>query len=271
VLRRLPSAVIVVDAAGGVLLTNPAAVEVTGWRDDDTKPTTDDLVLVDQDGHRVDTAEILEREREAVAALVRGDGSRRWVALSAEALADHTGARWGTVIALQDVTAQRRYQERLHHLATHDPLTGLPNRTLFRERLDAMARDGSGYAVLLVDLNDFKRVNDTLGHAAGDSLLRAVADRLVHRAGPGATVARLGGDEFAILLQDADPTRAETVRGAFDQPFAIANHKLSCGGAVGLAIGGPGRAPQDVLAEADLAMYASKPRPAGTPRPRRPR
>lgn len=150
--------------------------------------------------------------------------------------------------------------------ALHDPLTGLPNRSLFAERLEqvlaAAARDGSPVGILLIDLDDFKLVNDTLGHACGDELLVAAATRLTTSAGPQATVARLGGDEFAAVVigaTDAIRRTADRVAGGFDEPFRVEGHDVRVRPTVGLAITENGQATAtELLKEADTAMYAGK-------------
>jgi diguanylate cyclase (GGDEF)-like protein len=169
----------------------------------------------------------------------------------------------GTVVGLLDVTAQRLYEEQLHHAAYHDPLTGVANRAQLGQRLETAQRGGSPYAVVLLDLDGFKQVNDTLGHVAGDELLRGIARRLADAVGPSVTVARLGRDEFAVLLVDAGPGDAEAaaaaVRGCFSRPFPLRGGPLPAGGTVGFAMARPGQSPDGVLAAADRAMYREKP------------
>ncbi|MFI5936643.1 putative bifunctional diguanylate cyclase/phosphodiesterase [Actinoplanes sp. NPDC051494] len=159
-------------------------------------------------------------------------------------------------------------QERLHHQAYHDPLTGLANRALFRERLvlalDAYRHRGSPVALVFADLDDFKLINDSFGHAMGDRLLRAIGDRLRAAAGGEDLVARLGGDEFAVLLEkragDADPI-AEEILADLREPFVIDGHTVGISASLGLVRPDPGD--QDLSADillrrADAAMYASK-------------
>ena len=164
-------------------------------------------------------------------------------------------------------------QEELSYRAHHDPLTGLANRALFNDQLaGAVARhEGPGlpFALLLIDLDDFKTVNDTLGHAAGDQLLMAIGDRLRGCVRQGDMVARLGGDEFAIVLEAGAETPslvAERVLAALSQPFHIHRRILTLGGSVGIVepvAGETGLTPDELLHRADGAMYAGKRRGKG--------
>ena len=159
-------------------------------------------------------------------------------------------------------------QQRLHHQAYHDSLTGLANRALFRERLvlalDACRHHGAPVALLFADLDDFKLINDSFGHAMGDRLLRAIGDRLVAAVGPGALVARLGGDEFAVLLDhravDAEPA-GHRILAALREPFVIDGHTVGVSASLGLVVpepGDPELSADTLLRRADAAMYVSK-------------
>jgi diguanylate cyclase (GGDEF)-like protein len=154
------------------------------------------------------------------------------------------------VLTVRDDAARQDLRRR----ATHDPLTGLANRALLHERIAA----GTGEATLLyIDLDGFKPINDRLGHAAGDEVLRLVARRLERcvRAEQD-TVARLGGDEFAVLVRDGADDVAERVRAAFAMPFTVSGEQLAVGASVGVASGFADA--DELLAEADRAMYAIK-------------
>ena len=162
-------------------------------------------------------------------------------------------------------------EEEVRHRALHDPLTGLPNRVLFVDRLDqALAhckRDGKQVGVLFCDLDQFKLVNDSLGHEAGDELLSAVAPRLTEILRPGDTVARFGGDEFGILVPDADSIRdvtrvAERVAGTLASPFVLRGREHYVTASVGIAIGRD-EASEALIRDADLAMYRAKDRGRG--------
>ncbi len=173
----------------------------------------------------------------------------------------------GWVLTYEDVTARARSDARIAFMAKHDPLTGLPNRTFFTERLDAalaLLPGGGRFALALIDLDHFKEINDTRGHAIGDSLLRVVAERLTSCCRPKDTVARLGGDEFAIIqtgVQDVFDAQelATRVLSALGTPFAIDGGRLEIGASIGIALApehGAGQEP--LLRNADTALYRVK-------------
>ncbi|MEU4624715.1 EAL domain-containing protein [Actinoplanes sp. NPDC023801] len=172
------------------------------------------------------------------------------------------------LVMWRQLTALRENSEllsRLDHSATHDTLTGLPNRALFNERLTTALADadpGRGVGVALIDLDDFKIINDTLGHAAGDVLLVGVAQRLRACLRPGDTAARLGGDEFVVLLRDVTPDEAEQVTrrviDALVEPVVAEDHHLLVRASIGVAEGRSGDDAGELLRRADIAMYAAK-------------
>lgn len=167
-----------------------------------------------------------------------------------------------------DITHRKEAEQQIAHMATHDGLTGLPNRVLFRARLDlALAtarRHGSTCAVLALDLDRFKNVNDTLGHPAGDTLLRVIADRLQFVIRDGDTVARLGGDEFAIIVSRVDGPQcaslvAQRVIDAVGQPVDIDEQSASVGVSIGIALGTHDSPDvESVFKNADIALYCAK-------------
>jgi diguanylate cyclase (GGDEF)-like protein len=166
----------------------------------------------------------------------------------------------------QAVTELRELQHRLHHQAYHDSLTGLANRALFTDKVAAALQDGHGVAVLFIDLDEFKGVNDTLGHTVGDQLLCAAAARIARSVREGDVVARLGGDEFAVLLltspEKLDAIAAQTaerVIEAFELPVSVGEHLLSAHLSAGVATSNhSGPTTADVMRDADVAMYEAK-------------
>ena len=170
------------------------------------------------------------------------------------------------VISLRDIGGRRALEAELQRQAFTDPLTGMPNRTLFRDRLESAVTesDGSPVTLLLLDLDDFKLVNDNLGHSAGDELLTTIAERLRAQVRPADVLARLGGDEFAILMEDLDPADAATLAGRLlavvREPIRLASRDVMCTLSVGIATaaGGDGITAEQLLGNADLAMYAAK-------------
>jgi diguanylate cyclase (GGDEF)-like protein len=178
----------------------------------------------------------------------------------------------GWVITYEDVTERRKAEARVAHMAQHDALTDLSNRVLFRDKmadgLSEVAAHGGEMAVLCLDLDNFKTVNDRLGHAVGDKLLRWVAARLRECADPGDTVARLGGDEFAILQRGPQPQSAERLASRLVEiighPPPMENHIIHTGVSVGIAIAPDhGLDPDELMKCADLALYQAKARGRG--------
>ncbi|MEA2928437.1 MAG: hypothetical protein QOG38_865 [Hyphomicrobiales bacterium] len=182
----------------------------------------------------------------------------------------------GWVATHLDVTEQQRSEARIAYMAQHDALTSLPNRVVLRERLEralaGMQRGDRSIAVLMLDLDRFKEVNDTLGHPVGDALLKAVAGRLRSCTRETATVARLGGDEFAIIEEMADPgveatAVAERIQRALSTVFDLGDHQVIIGTSIGIAVApGDGTDCDDILRNADLALYRAKGGGRGTHR-----
>ena len=173
----------------------------------------------------------------------------------------------GLVVTLRDVTEQRRLEQELTQRAFHDSLTGLPNRTLLLERIERALlrgrRESSLTCLLFIDLDDFKLVNDTMGHRAGDQLLVAVGNRLSRTLRRTDTAARLGGDEFAVLMEDAkQPLDAELLAAqviqTLSRPFDLADESVPVSASVGVATARDSTDAEELLGHADLALYAAK-------------
>jgi diguanylate cyclase (GGDEF)-like protein/PAS domain S-box-containing protein len=195
------------------------------------------------------------------------DGSWRTLEAIAKNLLDDPAVN-GVVVNYRDITERKTLEQELRHQAFHDVLTGLANRSLFRDRLGhALARATRGRgptAVLYLDLDEFKVVNDRLGHAAGDRLLVAVGERLRSATRAEDTVARLGGDEFAIIVEENQPAEAAIAAGrilaVLAAPFRIDEVEISIRGSIGIAAGSAVDDADELLRQADIAMYAAKAR-----------
>ena len=201
--------------------------------------------------------------------MLRRDGSEVWLRDEAYGMPDDTqSGRQVSQGLLVDITDRKRLESKLIHDALHDPLTGLANRVLLRDHLErALARRGrigATIALLFVDLDDFKRINDSYGHAAGDQILVRVAERLVGAVRAEDVTGRQSGDEFAVLLadvRDADEAivSADRILSELRRPILLGAHSIVIGGTIGIAVAlEPGATAEDLLTQADAAMYAAK-------------
>jgi len=272
VAQRIEHAVVIADARGAVTWVNDAFVRMSGYALDDVidrrrgdvahGPETD----IDVAAHIRTCIERGEGFATEVLSY-RRDGSTYWAAVDACPVRDEAGALRHFVAIERDVSASRRREDRLRHDALHDAPTGLPNRVLFHDRMAHAARratreSADGFAVIRVDLDGFKAVNDTFGHATGDALLAAVARLLEANVRPGDTVARIGGDEFALLLEHvtatADAARvADRVLEQLRSPIDAGGHPIDVRASLGIALSG-GIGFVDALHGADAAMYRAK-------------
>lgn len=196
------------------------------------------------------------------------DSRTVWVYDKASVTRDEEGRPRFREGVMFDITGRKALEEQLRHQAFHDPLTNLPNRALFMDRLEhalaRMERRGGAIAVLFMDLDNFKPINDTFGHRVGDRLLVAVAGRVRNCLRPEDTLARLGGDEFTVLVEGVEDSEdavrvTERIIGAFRESFISDGRELSVSASIGTALGtAPAKSPEDLLRDADLALYEAK-------------
>jgi diguanylate cyclase (GGDEF)-like protein/PAS domain S-box-containing protein len=246
-----------------------------------SEPTVEGFLDLVHDDDRARVGEIVSAAASEAqdfsyeARVVRPDGTIRLIHALGVVTQDEDGRASHAAGTVQDVTDRKSLEDKIQHQAFHDSLTGLANRELFLDRVGhALARQRRAptpLAVLFLDLDDFKTVNDSLGHRAGDDLLIDVAHRMASVIRPGDTVARLGGDELAILLEDLDAVDgavyvADRVTKLFDRPFVVDDSEFSIHASIGIAFSEPGdeRAPEDLLRDADIAMYEVKRSGKGT-------
>ncbi|MDX1567723.1 MAG: EAL domain-containing protein [Longimicrobiales bacterium] len=269
--RRSPAAITIVSLKDGRILdVNHRFQELFGWRREEAVGETADSLGLWAHGEDRDRL----WERVASEGRIHGlrttlrtrDGEAREVDLSAEV--QTLGSEKTLLTAFHDVTAQAATTGELQRMALYDSLTGLPNRDLFRDRLqhalDRAGREGQGVAVLFVDLDGFKAVNDSLGHEAGDEVLELVAQRILGAVRDEDTVARLGGDEFTVILEK-DPSRsgaeavARRIRAAMLPPFQLRGRTVHLTASIGIAITRSGNVTaQELVHSSDMAMYGAK-------------
>jgi diguanylate cyclase (GGDEF)-like protein/PAS domain S-box-containing protein len=274
-MENTPLAVMEIDSELRIRRWSPQAAEIFGWSFEDVrgKLTTEfPFIHPDSMEHvRVHTRGLIEgvdRRNRVLARNLTRDGRAIWCEWYSSSFFDESG-KLSSILALgQDVTARVEAEEQLKQAAVHDALTGLPNRNSLAARLEhallRVNRAGDRLALLFIDLDRFKKVNDTLGHAAGDEVLRQAAARIRACVREVDTVARLGGDEFVVLLEadvrpDTPGIIGERVRAAFSMPFDYKGAEIRCGASVGVSLyPDHARDPETLLASADEAMYRVK-------------
>jgi diguanylate cyclase (GGDEF)-like protein/PAS domain S-box-containing protein len=270
-------AVICTDVAGNITFLNPVAERMTGWplNEASGRPLAESFRIMD-----ASTGEIAaDPTKNAIGKggtthlpvnciLTRRDGHQTFIEDSVAPILGGDGVSAGSVLVFRDVTVARALAEQLAHLAEHDSLTGLPNRLLLNDRLDQLiaraGRNTSLIAVLFLDLDGFKHINDSLGHPTGDMLLESVARRLQGCVRAPDTVSRQGGDEFVVLLQDVQHAEAAAITArrilqAVAKPHALDHHELHISASIGISVypdDGPDAA--TLLKNADTAMYQAK-------------
>lgn len=273
VLRSMNEAVTVLDREFRFISVNPAFTHMTGYESDEVVGRGAELL----DSSQHDPAfyrhirDIVMRQGRFSGEMWqrRKDGEEFLCSIEASTLHEADGQWQFHVAVLSDITQQKRAEQELRYLANFDTLTNLPNRTLLSERLSRAIvrarREGSRIAVLFLDLDRFKDINDSLGHAAGDRILRSAATRLQQTVGEHHTVARLGGDEFTVVLEDlesadeADRTAREIIM-AFEAPLSIdERQEIAISPSIGISLYPEhGQVPTELLKQADTAMYQAK-------------
>jgi len=276
-LQSIGDAVITTDLEGRVEYFNPVAEVLTGWKNQEAEGMPLAIVcrLLDETTRQTlpDPLERVLREGRTVKVatnvlLLRRDGTEVAINESAAPIRDRVGEIAGVVLVLHDVRREREYASQLSYQASHDALTGLINRREFEHRLSlalASARDlGRTHAMLYLDLDQFKIVNDTCGHAAGDELMRQISMLLQGRLREGDTLARIGGDEFGVVLENCSPEHAERIADELRQTvtdfhFVWHDRSFTIGVSIGLVL--IADAPltlADVLSAGDAACYMAK-------------
>lgn len=271
-------AIIIMDSAGRIAFWNNAAQRIFGYSEEEarSKPLGE---LIVPERYRADFEKGLDSVRpdkpgQTVGKTLELSGLRKD---GTQIVTEHSVAgasiagQWHTICIVRDITERKQFEERIQHLANYDSLTGLPNRMLFYDRLrqaiTLAGRNRHELSLLYVDLDKFKTVNDTLGHDAGDEILKGVADRIQQQVRESDTVARIGGDEFAVILpqiasqQDAAIV-ARKINDALLGAFALGDekrHEVRIGASIGIATFPADGANLDALFKvADAAMYRAK-------------
>ncbi len=263
--------IVILDAGRRIVSVNPACCDLTGYTEEEILGGDPEVLL----HHRPHSTEFYPRLQSTPGGQWRGEIDYRrknggvfpaWESVSV--VRDESGQTTHYVAAFSDISALRAAAAELHRMAHHDPLTGLPNRMLFNDRLDQAlsraARDGTRSALLFLDLDGFKTINDTLGHAAGDVLLKTMAGRIRGALRRSDTAARLGGDEFVVIMEDIERAEAGAHLAAkllqvIALPVELAGNRIEVSTSVGLSLypddGGDRHA---LVRAADAAMYAAK-------------
>lgn len=276
-LHSIGDGVITTDVDCRIEYLNPAAEKLTGYRNTEAigLQINEIFPVITEDEREkpcavvrdcIAKSEIIHMQAEAV--FYDRVGNEHIVQVTAGPLMDEAGNSLGAVFGISDVTEKKQALQRLTYQATHDYLTDLPNRSLLFDRLSQAItrahRSGKSVAILFLDLDNFKKVNDQLGHSGGDSLLKMVGKRLKEACRSGDTVARLGGDEFVVLLEELKDLRvtatvAEKFLHLLKPPFSVAGNEFYITGSIGISVyPKDGTGVEELMKNADIAMYEAK-------------
>jgi diguanylate cyclase (GGDEF)-like protein/PAS domain S-box-containing protein len=276
-LNSIGDGVICTDVTGNITYLNPVAESMTGWSREEAcgRRLPEVLRIIDGDSREtvLDPLAMAIRRNEAVGlsancVLIRRDGYESAIEDSSAPIHDGSGQLVGAVLVFRDVSGARAMSVRMSYLAQHDFLTGLPNRLLLNDRLlqaiAAAGRHGTCLAVLFVDVDYFKRVNDSLGHTTGDGLLKSIALRLVACVRTTDTVSRHGGDEFIVLLSEVTRTEdaglsADKILAALSVPYPIEQEDLRITASIGISVfPHDGTDPETLVKNASRALLHAK-------------
>ncbi|MFZ0338726.1 MAG: diguanylate cyclase [Terracidiphilus sp.] len=276
-LESIADAVICTDISGNITFFNPIASRMVGWllKEAAGRHLTEVFRIVDATTRKAILDPMAKAASENLTGklplnclLIRRDGHEVLIEDSVAPIHDREETVTGAVIVFRDVSAAQARSEQMAHLAEHDSLTGLPNRSLFYDRagqaISLARRHGGQVAVLFLDLDGFKQINDSMGHKAGDKLLQSVAKRLLACVRDPDTVSRYGGDEFAVLLQDVHRPQdaAATARrllGALDEAHSIDGQQIHITASIGVSVyPDDGFDAEALIKNADTAMYRAK-------------
>ncbi|MCX7973202.1 MAG: diguanylate cyclase [Candidatus Aminicenantes bacterium] len=276
ILAGIADGVIATDPHGIITFMNPVAADLTGWNPEGglSRRLEDVVLLYDGDkeiSFYLSPQEIIDHDgfpRNIPNLWIVNQQRKTPVEIKASVIRDENGAPAGLVILLHNITERRQHEEELRRLAIHDSLTGLPNRLLFFDRLNLALchgrRHGHRLAILMLDLDHYKKINDTYGHSIGDLLLKEVGKRLQGAIRSSDTVARFGGDEFVLLMPEINnPTDAaqiaKRILETISLPFEINGIPLLITVSIGIAIfPEDGEDRETLITKADLALYAAK-------------
>lgn len=272
VFRNALEGILITDASGAILAVNPAFTTITGWNERDAvgrnprilKSNRHDRGFYERLWHALHErgaweGEIWNRR-------INGENYPEWLSISA--IRDESGATTNYVALFHDISDLKAKEAQIRYQGMHDALTGLPNRALLLERLDIELKEGQGTGrlcgLLYIDIDNFKTINDSLGHESGDKFIAEVAEHLTLLIRPEDTLSRLGGDEYVILVANPGEERevvlvAERILHHFSQPLTLLDRELHVGLSIGIAIHPTdGKGPDELLTNADLAMYRAK-------------